>query len=67
MTVKDSEEKIREAFNRIWKKATNQSSEFGERALMTIPVDEDRDADCIIHRALDELFKLRKEATDDEE
>lgn len=59
---RDSEEKIREAFNRIWKRATNQYREVGERALMTIPVDEENDADCILHRALDELFKLRKEA-----
>lgn len=56
----DSEEKIRDAFRRIWKRATNQPHEPGERELMRIPVDEENDADCIMHRALDELFERRK-------
>lgn len=58
----DSEEKIRDAFRRIWSSATNQPGK-GRRALMTIPVDEENDADCIMHRAMDELFELRKSVT----
>lgn len=58
--AEDSEEKIREAFNQIWKRATNQSYEVGDRALMSIPPNKDTDADFIMHRAMDELFERRK-------
>lgn len=56
----DPEQTIRNAFNQIWKRATNQPYEAGDRSLMSIPPDERRDADFIMHRALDELFYLRK-------
>ena len=56
----DTESVIREAFRRIWKRATNQPRETGERSLMSVPVDRENDADFIMGRALDELFYLRK-------
>lgn len=58
---RDSEEKIRDAFCRIWRAATNQPRQPGDRELMQIPVNEADDADYIMHRALDELFELRKQ------
>jgi len=56
----DSEEKIREAFQRIWRVATHQPRGDDHMPIMSIPVNEDRDADCIMHRAMNELFELRK-------
>ena len=56
----DSEEKIREAFRRIWRAATNQARQPGDRELMQIPPNQADDADFVINRALDELFELRK-------
>lgn len=50
-------EDIRKAFSKVWRVATNQA----EEALMSIPVDRERDADCIVHDAISELERLRAE------
>lgn len=47
---------IRAAFSKVWRSATHQSY---EGSLMSIPVDRERDADCIVHDAIDELARLR--------
>lgn len=52
----DSIEKIREAFQRVHDYAMHKD----KRPYMSIPVDEDYDADCIITRAIDELAALRE-------
>lgn len=49
---------IKQAFSRVWKTATHQEQTF---PLMTIPPDRERDADCIVHDAIDELARLREE------
>lgn len=51
-------QEIKEAFSRVWKTATNQHQPL---SLMTIPVDRERDCDCIVHDAIDELVMLREE------
>lgn len=56
----DSEEKIRDAFRAVWRAATNQPQQPGARSLMQVPCNQDEDADFVMHRALDELFELRK-------
>ena len=56
----DSEEKIRDAFRRIWRAATNQASQPGDRELMQIPPNQSDDADFVMKRAIDELLELRK-------
>lgn len=58
---KHSETTIREAFRRVWRAAIGEPSKPGEKALMSIPVDEAADADCILMAALEELFELRKQ------
>jgi hypothetical protein len=53
----DSKEKIQEAWKKVWECAVN----IKHHTLMEIPPNEDRDADLIMRRALNELFELREE------
>lgn len=54
--LRHSEDAIRQALKDVWAAATNQPD---RKALMSIPPRPDKDADFILHDALDELFELR--------